>query len=98
MTEPSLKTAQSFGELANMMKNTRVHVRVLTGFLMQGREPAKPGEILQVSRSFAAELVSADKAEVVPAPPPIPDQNLMPQFESTPAPVAPPDPKSKAKS
>lgn len=96
MTEPSLRTVQSFGELVDMMKNTRVHVRVLSGFLMQGREPAKPGEVLQVSRSFAAELCSAEKAEIVAAPPPKPDPNQMPQFESPPTPAT--DPKSKAKS
>jgi hypothetical protein len=87
MTEPvSMRTARSFGELADMMKNQRVHVRVLSGFIMQGRQPAEPGEILQVSRSFASELCASDKAEIVPAPPPKPDPNLMPQFETPPLP------------
>lgn len=92
-----LKTARSFNELANAMKNTRVHIRVLNGFIMQGREPAKVGEEMQVSRSFAAELVGSEKAEIIPPPPPKPDPNLMPQFESTPQPVVDP-PKPKAKS
>lgn len=96
MAEPSLKAAQSFGELVDMMKNTRVHIRVLSGFIMQGREPAKPGEVLQVSRSFAAELVASEKAELVPAPAPKPDPNQMPQFESAPAAVAAADSKPKA--
>jgi hypothetical protein len=86
----SLKTARSFDELANDMKNTRQHVRVLTGFIMQGREPAKPGEILQVSRSFAAELIAGDKAEAIAAPPPAPDPNFIPQIvPATPEPEPP---------
>jgi len=97
MTGPTLKSARSFNELANSMKNTRVTIKVLAGFLMQGREPTKPGEILQVSRSFAAELCSADKAEVIPTPPPAPDPNQMPQFGSPPAEKTVSDPKSKAK-
>lgn len=96
MTALDLRTARSFDELANDMKNTRVNIRVLSGFIMQGREPAKVGEEMLVSRSFAAELVGAEKAEIIPLPPPKPDPNLMPQFESTPTPVV--DQTKKAKS
>lgn len=85
-----MKTAQSFDELATMMKNTRVRVRALAGFVMQGRDPVTPGEELVVSRSFAYELISGEKAELIPvlAPTagiPVADPNFMPQIESPPA-------------
>lgn len=63
-----LKTARSFSELGELMKNTRCHIRVIAGFQLQGRKPAEVGEVLEVSRSFAAEMVSGGKAEVCEEP------------------------------
>ncbi len=83
MTVLDLRTARSLGELTHdMMKNQREWVRVLSGFQIQGREPAQIGEELQVSRSFAAELVSSGKAERIPAPPAQPPADLIPQIQS----------------
>jgi cyclophilin family peptidyl-prolyl cis-trans isomerase len=81
--ELNLKTARSFDELADhMMKNQREYIRVTAGFQMQGRKPAEIGDELQVSRSFAAELVSAGKAERIPPRAAAPPADLIPQIQS----------------
>lgn len=67
-----LKTARSFNELGELMKNTRVHIRVLAGFQLQGRKPAEIGEVLEVARSLASELIGGGKAEVCAPPKPAP--------------------------
>jgi len=40
-------------------------VRAKSGFFLEGRKPVEPGEIVQVPRSIAAELVHSGKAERV---------------------------------
>lgn len=67
-----LKTARSFNELGELMKNARLHIRVIAGFQIQGRQPAEVGEVLEVSRSLATELISGGKA-VQCDPPKVPE-------------------------
>jgi hypothetical protein len=88
MTEPNLKSARSFQELVDpmMWKNKFVTIKAVAGFVVQGRDPVKEGEVLKVSKSFASELVSGGKAEIVPeAEPPRrqaeSDPNFIPQFD-----------------
>jgi hypothetical protein len=83
MSEPlSLTTARSFDELVNdmMMKNTREWVQVTAGFVLQGRKSAEIGEKMQVSRSFAAELIACGKAERIDPPGPRPQAETDPHF------------------
>lgn len=88
MTEPNLKTARSFQELVDpmMWKNKFVTIKALAGFIVQGREPVKEGETLKVSKSFASELISGGKAEIIPDPEPpkrdaAADPNFIPQID-----------------
>lgn len=53
-------TDQSFRD-----PRTLYTVRALTGFYVDGREPAKSGDVLQLPRSKASELVHSGKAEYV---------------------------------
>lgn len=61
-------------------------VKVTSGFFMEGRKPAEAGEILNLPRSRASELVHSGKAVYYTEPPPAPAPVPLPQAA---APVEP---------
>lgn len=50
-----------------------IEVKATAGFVLFGRAPAVPGEVLTLERHLALELINGNKAERYVAPPPAPE-------------------------
>ena len=67
------------------MKNPRVTIKVLNGFVLTSDKHANVDEVLTVTKSVASELVASGKAEIIDVAKPedqrrANDENHMPQF------------------